>query len=82
MDCATDLLKHLCKWVLEHCTEDMKFVLRRIDQSILVQLQSVVSSEFEKISYCKAIDVLKQAKETKFDIQTEWGIPLTEEHER
>ena len=82
MDCATDLLKHLCKWVLEHCTEDMKFVLKRVDQSIAVRLQLLVSSEFEKVPYCRAIDVLKQVKEKKFDLQTEWGIPLTEEHER
>ncbi|KAJ8431426.1 hypothetical protein Cgig2_004458 [Carnegiea gigantea] len=81
MDCATDLLKHLCKWVLEHSTEDMKFVLKRVDQSIAVRLQSLVSSEFEKIPYCRAIDVLKQVREKKFDLQTEWGIPLTEEHE-
>ncbi|XP_021749853.1 asparagine--tRNA ligase, cytoplasmic 2-like isoform X1 [Chenopodium quinoa] len=81
MCCATDLLKHLCKWVLEKCNEDMKFVLKRVDQSIVGRLQSVVSTNFEKLPYCKAIDILKQAKEQKFDMDIEWGVPLTEEHE-
>ncbi|XP_021720160.1 asparagine--tRNA ligase, cytoplasmic 2-like isoform X2 [Chenopodium quinoa] len=81
MGCATDLLKHLCKWVLEKCNEDMKFVLKRVDQSIVGRLQSVVSTNFEKLPYCKAIDILKQAKEQKFDMNVEWGVPLTEEHE-
>ncbi|KNA16948.1 hypothetical protein SOVF_084250 [Spinacia oleracea] len=81
MSCATDLLKHLCKWVLENCTEDMKFVLKRVDQSIVGRLQSVVSTNFEKIPYCKAIDILKQVREKKFELNVEWGVPLTEEHE-
>ncbi|XP_057534670.1 asparagine--tRNA ligase, cytoplasmic 2 isoform X1 [Amaranthus tricolor] len=82
MGCATDLLKHICKWVLENCPNDMKFILKRVDQSIVPRLQTVVSSYFEKIPYCKAIDVLKQAKENKHDLNIEWGVPLTEEHER
>ncbi|KAL2932743.1 Asparagine--tRNA ligase cytoplasmic 2 [Bienertia sinuspersici] len=82
IECATDLLKHMCKWVMENCNDDMKFVLKRVDQSILTRLQSVVSSIFEKIPYCKAIDVLKQVKEKKFELNVEWGVPLTEEHER
>lgn len=82
MGCATDFLKHLCKWVLENCPSDMKFILKRVDQSIVPRLQTVVSSYFEKIPYCKAIDVLKQAKEKKQDSNIEWGVPLTEEHER
>ncbi|XP_074287431.1 asparagine--tRNA ligase, cytoplasmic 2 isoform X2 [Silene latifolia] len=81
MNCATDLLKHLCKWVMQHCHEDMKFVLKRVDQNIALRLQSVQSTEFEKISYYKAIDVLKQVKDKNFTTNVEWGVPLTEEHE-
>ncbi|KAJ8429609.1 hypothetical protein Cgig2_017443 [Carnegiea gigantea] len=81
MACATDLLKHLCKWVVEHCNDDMKFVLKRVDQSIVARLQSIISSDFEKVPYSKAIDVLKQVKEKKFDLNVEFGIPLTEELE-
>ncbi|KAL9228372.1 hypothetical protein vseg_003961 [Gypsophila vaccaria] len=80
MNCATDLLKHLCKRVKEDCAEDMKFILKRVDQNIALRLQSVQSTEFEKIPYHKAIDVLKQVKEKKF-AAVEWGAPLTEEHE-
>ncbi|KAK9726655.1 hypothetical protein RND81_05G228700 [Saponaria officinalis] len=81
MNCATDLLKHLCKKVKEDCAEDMKFVLKRVDENIVHRLQSVQLSEFEKIPYCKAIDVLKQVKEKNFATNIEWGVPLTEEHE-
>lgn len=67
---------------MENCSDDMKFILKRVDQGIVGRLQTVVSSTFEKIPYCKAFDILKQAKEKKFNLNMEWGIPLTEEHER
>ncbi|KAH9612704.1 hypothetical protein KSS87_003152 [Heliosperma pusillum] len=61
--------------------EDMKFILKRVDQNIALRLQSVQATEFEKIPYSKAIDVLKQVTVMNFTTNVEWGVPLTEEHE-
>jgi asparaginyl-tRNA synthetase len=60
MSCAEDFFKFLCKWILDNCSEDLKFVLKRIDKTCIVRLQSMISSTFEKISYTEAVDNLKQ----------------------
>ena len=60
MNCGTDLLKFLCAWVLEHCSEDLMFVSKRLDSTILDRLQSIAVGSFEKISYAEAINNLKK----------------------
>lgn len=60
MNCADDLLKFLCTWVLEHCFEDLAFVSKRIDNTIVDRLQLLTSGSFVKISYAEAVDVLKE----------------------
>ncbi|KAA8543561.1 hypothetical protein F0562_021693 [Nyssa sinensis] len=81
INCADDLLKFLCKWVLENCSEDLIFVSKRIDKTVEDRLQSVTSSSFEKMSYEQAVEVLKQVTDKKVEAQIEWGVSLTEEHE-
>ncbi|KAM7527479.1 hypothetical protein LguiB_030889 [Lonicera macranthoides] len=60
MNCADDFLKFLSKWVLENCDEDLAFVSKRIDKTIVDRLQLVMPSSFEKITYAEAVEVLKQ----------------------
>ncbi|KAK1353090.1 Asparagine--tRNA ligase, cytoplasmic 2 [Heracleum sosnowskyi] len=79
MNCANDLLKFLCTWVLEHCSEDLTFVSTRLESTILDRLQSTATGSFEKISYAEAINDLKKVTEKKFDVNIEHGIPLSEE---
>ncbi|KAA8550553.1 hypothetical protein F0562_002237 [Nyssa sinensis] len=81
MNCADDLLKFICKWVLENCSEDLAFVSKRIDKTIVDRLQSMTSSSFEKLSYAEAVEVLKKVTDKNFEAKIEWGLPLTEEHE-
>lgn len=60
MNCANDLLKFLCTWVLEHCSEDLTFVSKRLENTILDRLQSTATGSVEKISYAEAINDLKK----------------------
>ncbi|KAI5315398.1 hypothetical protein L3X38_044574 [Prunus dulcis] len=78
INCADDFLKFLCKWVLENCPEDMKFVSQRIDKTRADRLHSVISSSFERISYTEALDAIKKVTEKKIDTKIEWGAALTE----
>ncbi|PQQ13798.1 asparagine--tRNA ligase cytoplasmic 2 [Prunus yedoensis var. nudiflora] len=78
INCADDFLKFLCKWVLENCPEDMKFVSQRIDKTRADHLHSVISSSFERISYTEALDAIKKVTEKKIDTKIEWGAALTE----
>ncbi|RDX80328.1 Asparagine--tRNA ligase, cytoplasmic 2, partial [Mucuna pruriens] len=80
MNCANDFFKYLCKWVLEHCSEDLKFVAKRIDATCINRLQQVISGSPETIPYHKAIDVLRKAEDKKFEINSESGFVLTSEH--
>lgn len=80
MKCADDILKFLCKWVLDHCGDDLDFVSKRIDQTIIDRLKSITGMSSEKITYTDAVNVLKEEKH-KLVPKIEWGDPLTEEHE-
>ncbi|KAF5446471.1 hypothetical protein F2P56_032099 [Juglans regia] len=80
MSCADDFFKFLCKWVLDNCPKDMKFVSKRIDKTCMDQLQSLISGKVEKISYAEAVDVLGKVEDKKFEIELKWGSALTAEH--
>lgn len=82
MECAVDFLKFVCRWIMENCAEDLKFVAKRVDKLVLDRLQLIATAPFEKISYTEAVKVLKQLSERRFERKVEWGAPLTEEHER
>jgi asparaginyl-tRNA synthetase len=57
MNCANDLLKYLCKWVMENCSDDLKFVGKRIDNTCIDRLRQIISDSPEIISYNEALDV-------------------------
>ncbi|KAM1044275.1 hypothetical protein FF1_035389 [Malus domestica] len=78
INCADDFFKFLCKWVVENCSEDMKFVSQRIDKTRIDRLQSIISSSFERVSYSEALDALKKVTDKKIETKIEWGASLTE----
>ncbi|KAL2319463.1 hypothetical protein Fmac_028432 [Flemingia macrophylla] len=83
MNCANDFFKYLCKWILENCSEDMKFVSKRIDSTSTNRLQQIVSGSAEIMTYSEAKDVLRkmsQAEDKKFEINFESGSVLTSDH--
>ena len=49
--------------------------------ALLERLEHVASSDFGRVSYTEAVDLLKKSGE-KFDYPVEWGIDLQTEHER
>jgi aspartyl/asparaginyl-tRNA synthetase len=57
MNCANDLFKYLCKWVMENCSDDLKFVGKRIDNTCIDRLRQIISDSPEIISYNEALDV-------------------------
>lgn len=82
--CATTaekLLKYVFKTVLEQRSDDMKFIAERVDKDAINRLEHFVSSDFAKVDYTDAIEILKKATK-KFEYPVEWGIDLQSEHER
>jgi len=81
MNLAEEMVKYLINYIREHCLEEMEFFNKFIDKGLFERLDNVVNSEFERLTYTKAIDILKSAKE-KFKYPVKWGVGLQTEHER
>ena len=78
---AEDMLKYVCKAVLEELPDDMNFFAQRIKKDAVERLEKLVSSDFVRMDYTDAIDILQNCGKT-FEFPVEWGIDLSSEHER
>ena len=81
MDLAEDMLKYIIGYVLENAAEEMQFFNSFIDKGLLQRLKNVVQSDFGRITYSDAIDILQKSEE-RFQYPVEWGLDLQTEHER
>lgn len=81
MNLAEEFLKHVFKYVLETCPEDMEFFNQRIDNSVLATADNIINNQFERLTYTNAIALLEKA-DTSFEYPVEWGLDLQSEHER
>ena len=80
-DLAEAFLKYIFKFVLENCPEDLQFFNERIDKTVLSTAENIVNSEFGRITYSEAIELLEKA-DRQFEFPVEWGLDLQSEHER
>src|SRR3989449_1074466 len=78
---AERLLKYTFAALLTERQEDLAFFDERIEKGLVAKLQGIVGSEFVRMEYGEAIQVLERAKE-KFEFPVKWGIDLQSEHER
>ena len=81
MDLAEGLIKRIFNDVLQQSGEDLQFFNDRIDDTVIETLEKICSSQFERIGYSEAIDLLAGANKT-FEFTPEWGQDLQSEHER
>lgn len=82
MNCAENYVKFLCQWLLDHCREDMEFMVKQFDKTAIDRLKLVSSTPFVRISYTKAVQLLENVTDKKFENKVEWGMDLASEHER
>ena len=78
---AERLLKRTFETLLQACEEDLAFFDQRIEKGLVAKLEGIVGSEFARMDYGEAIQVLERAKQN-FEFPVEWGIDLQSEHER
>lgn len=81
MDLAKDMIKYVISYVLENCPEEMEFFNNFIDKGLLERLNSLVNSEFAKITYTEAVEILQKHNDN-FQYKVYWGCDLQTEHER
>lgn len=80
-DLAEEFIKHLFRVLLNDCSEDMKFFNEFVDKTVIETLEHIVNSEFMRLTYTDAVDLLLKAPK-KFEFPVKWGIDLQSEHER
>lgn len=78
---AEDMLKYVCKAVLEERADDMAFFAQRINKEAISRLEALISSDFVRMDYTDAIEILENCGK-KFEFPVSWGIDLSSEHER
>ena len=81
MDIAEAMIKFIINYVLENCPEEMDFFNKFVDKGLLERLHNIVSSDFERITYTQAVEILQKSGK-KFEYPVEWGLELQTEHER
>jgi len=79
---AERLLKSTFERLLGERREDLEFFDQRIEKGLVAKLEGIVASEFARMDYGEAIQVLERAKGTKFEFPVAWGVDLQSEHER
>lgn len=78
---AESMIKYIIHYVLEQAPEEMKFFHQFVDKGLLDRLHHVAESEFARITYTEAVEILKQHND-KFQYPVSWGTDLQTEHER
>ena len=78
---AEHMIKYIIQYVLEQAPEEMGFFNEFVDKGLLDRLHHVAESEFARITYTEAIDILKEHN-NKFQYPVSWGTDLQTEHER
>lgn len=81
MDLAERFLKRIFGDVLTQCAEDMVFFDERVEKGIRETLEGVVASDFVRLPYTEAVEILTKSGHT-FEFPVSWGNDLQAEHER
>jgi asparaginyl-tRNA synthetase len=78
MDLATDFVKYLCQYALDHCIDDLEFLNKRAQEedmtkpqeqrselSLIDRLKFIVDNDFQRLTYTEAIDILRNSNPNK-----------------
>ena len=84
MDLAEDFIKYCVRWALDNCADDLDFLNKMIDKTLLERLHFVVEHDFVRLTYTEGIEILEAAIKNgrKFEFPVYWGCDLASEHER
>ena len=78
---AEDMLKYIIQYVLVNAPEELEFLNQFVDKGLLERLQHIVKSDFARVSYTEAVEMLEKVND-RFEYKVKWGSDLQTEHER
>ena len=81
MALAWDMIKYIINHVMDTCAQELEFFNNFVDKTLLERLTALRDSDYEKVTYTKAVELLKNSG-ADFKYPVEWGCDLQTEHER
>lgn len=81
IEVAEAMIKYVIKDVMDKCPSELEFFEKFFEKGLHEKLAKIVEGDFERITYTKAIELLKEA-DVDFQYPVEWGCDLATEHER
>lgn len=81
MELEEEMIKYLINHLLTHCKDEVEFFNNFVDKTLLERLNNVISSDFAKVTYTDAIEILKK-NNANFEFPVSWGSDIQTEHER
>ena len=81
MQLAWDMITYIIRHVLENCAQELEFFNSFVDKTLLERLNALANSDYEKVTYTEAIELLKKSG-AEFKYPVDWGCDLQTEHER
>jgi len=81
MEMAEGMLKYVIRTVLDQCGQEIEFLNSFVDKGLKDRLELVASSEFARVTYTDAVEILKNCG-AEFKYPVYWGCDLQTEHER
>ena len=84
MDLEEDFIKYCVRWALDNCRDDLEFLNKMVDKTLIERLEGVLKETFVRLPYTQGIEILQEAikKGKKFEFPCQWGDDLASEHER
>ncbi|MEG1243881.1 MAG: asparagine--tRNA ligase [Oscillospiraceae bacterium] len=81
MQVAEDMIKYVISDILDNFKDEMEFFNTHFDNGLIENLKTVVNSEFARVSYTDAVEILLK-NNNNFEYKVEWGCDLQTEHEK
>ncbi len=81
MDLAEEFIKYCVKYALDHCKDDIEFLNKMYDNTLIERLNGVLKDDFVRLTYTEGIKILEESG-AKFEFPVKWGVDLQSEHER
>ena len=81
MELAWDMIKHIINHVLEKCGDELEFLNKFVDNTLLERLNTLKNSDYQMVTYTEAVKLLKESG-ADFKYPVDWGCDLKTEHER
>lgn len=81
MELAAAMIQYVICSVMDFCPDEIAFFNKFYDENLISRLESVVSSDFARVSYTEAVELLQKSG-AAFEYPVSWGCDLQTEHER